>query len=103
MAVNAVVMAEMLYLLNSRFILAPVASRAGLFGNPYALLAIAACVPLQLAFTYAAPMQAIFGSTGLAGGDWLKVLLAGALVFGLAELEKWAIRRSPWARHLAED
>jgi magnesium-transporting ATPase (P-type) len=103
MAVNAVVMAEMFYLLNSRFILAPVASRAGLFGNPYALLAIAACVPLQLAFTYAAPMQAIFGSTGLAGGDWLKVLLAGVLVFGLAELEKWAIRRSPWARHLAED
>jgi len=103
MAVNAVVMAEMFYLLNSRFILAPVASRAGLFGNPYALLAIAACVPLQLAFTYAAPMQAIFGSTGLAGDDWLKVLLAGVLVFGLAELEKWAIRRSPWARHLAED
>lgn len=103
MAVNAVVMAEMFYLLNSRFILAPVASRAGLFGNPYALFAIAACVPLQLAFTYAAPMQAIFGSTGLAGDDWLKVLLAGVLVFGLAELEKWAIRRSPWARHLAED
>ena len=60
-------------------------------------------MPLQLAFTYAAPMQAIFGSTGLAGDDWLKVLLAGVLVFGLAELEKWAIRRSPWARHLAED
>src|SRR5690606_23703646 len=65
MAVNAVVAAEMFYLVNSRFILRPALGRDGLTGNPYVVLAIAACIPLQLAYTYAPAMQAIFGSTGL--------------------------------------
>ena len=37
MAVNAVVVAEMFYLVNSRFILQPVISRDGLTGNRYIL------------------------------------------------------------------
>src|SRR5690606_20352120 len=41
-AVSAVVVAEMFYLLNSRHIFASVLSREGLFGNPYVLAAIAA-------------------------------------------------------------
>ena len=101
MAVNAVVVAEMFYLLNSRYIFAPVLNRAGLTGNRYVLLAIAVCIPLQLAFTYAPVMQGIFGSTGLGLLDWLKVLGAGLLVFGLAELEKLLIRRTGMADRLA--
>ncbi len=93
MAVNAVVVAEMFYLVNSRSILAPVANREGLTGNPYVLLAIAACIPLQIAFTYTPFMQAVFGSTDLSGLEWLKVLGAGLLVFSVAELEKAVIRR----------
>lgn len=102
MAVNAVVAAEMFYLINSRYILAPVISREGLTGNRYILLAIAACIPLQLAFTHAPVMQAIFGSTHLAMVEWVKVLAAGLLVFSLAELEKFIIRRTrlaPGLRH----
>src|SRR5690606_17072425 len=94
MAVNAVVVSEMFYLLNSRFILAPVFNRNGLLGNPYVLLAIAACIPLQLAFTYWGPLQSVFGSTALAPGEWLKIVAAGLLVFVIAELEKLVIRRS---------
>lgn len=101
MAVNAVVVAEMFYLLNSRYIFAPVLNRAGLTGNRYVLLAIAVCIPLQLAFTYTPVMQGIFGSTGLGLLDWLKVLGAGLLVFGLAELEKLLIRRTGMADRLA--
>jgi magnesium-transporting ATPase (P-type) len=93
MAVNAVVVAEMFYLVNSRFILAPVLNREGLTGNHYVLLAIAACIPLQLAYTYTPFMQAVFGSTGLSGLEWLKVLGAGLLVFSVAELEKAVMRR----------
>jgi hypothetical protein len=66
------------------------------------LLAIALCVPLQLAFTYLPTMQAIFGSTGLDAAEWLKVVAAGLLVFVVAELEKWAIRRTPLASRLAQ-
>jgi magnesium-transporting ATPase (P-type) len=100
MAVNAVVVAEMFYLLNSRFIFAPVLGRGGLLGNRYVLLAIAACIPLQLAFTYAPFMQGIFGSAGLTPLEWLKVLGAGLLVLCVAELEKLVIRRTALATRL---
>ena len=101
MAVNAVVAAEMFYLINSRYIIAPVTNREGLTGNRYALLAIAACIPLQLAYTHAPVMQEIFGSSDLTLLEWFKVVGAGLLVFGLAELEKLAIRRTRLLDRLA--
>ncbi|MBN9463719.1 MAG: cation-transporting P-type ATPase, partial [Burkholderiales bacterium] len=97
MAVGAVVAGEMFYLLNSRHILAPVTSRAGLLGNPYVLVTIGACFALQLLYTHVGAMQAIFGSRDLSAVEWAKVLGAGMLVFALAELEKLAIRR--WRRY----
>jgi len=101
MAVNAIVVAEMFYLLNSRHVLASVLNRDGLTGNHVALWAIAACVPLQLGFTHLPMMQGIFGSTDLDTVEWFKVLAAGLLVFSVAELEKFIIRRTPLAGRLA--
>ena len=100
MAVNAVVAAEMFYLLNSRYILAPVISVEGLTGNRYVLVAIAVCLALQIAYTHLPLMQSIFDSTGLTLLEWGKVAAAGLLVFGVAELEKLVIRRSPLAARL---
>ena len=94
MAVCAVVAAEMFYLFNSRHILRSALTREGLLGNPQVLMAIAACALLQLAFVHAPWLQAVFGSTDLSPGEWLRVLLSGAVVFAAAELEKWAMRRS---------
>ncbi|MDX9741267.1 MAG: cation-transporting P-type ATPase [Gammaproteobacteria bacterium] len=94
MAVNAIVLAEMFYLLNSRYIFASVLNREGLLGNRYVLVAIAACIPLQLLFTHTGVMQSIFGSADLTAGDWLKVICAGLLVFIVAELEKYFLRRT---------
>ncbi len=100
MAVNAVVAAEIFYLFNSRYIVAPVTTWTGLTGNPYVLLAATACIPLQIAFTHASFLQDIFGSTDLSGLEWLKVIGAGFLVFSLAECEKFVIRRlRPLAGH----
>jgi len=101
MAVNAVVVAEMFYLVNSRYILAPVVNLEGLTGNRYILLAIAACIPLQLAYTHAPMMQSIFDSTDLSLLEWAKVVGAGLLVFCVAELEKFVIRRTRLALRLA--
>ncbi len=95
MAVNAVVAAEMFYLFNSRSLYGSVVNRAGLLGNPYVLACVGACLALQLLFTYAPALQAVFGSTPLSAPEWLKVLAAGLLVFVVAELEKQAIRRLP--------
>ncbi|HLP97338.1 MAG TPA: cation-transporting P-type ATPase [Sideroxyarcus sp.] len=99
MAVNAVVAAEMFYLINSRYIFAPVANREGLTGNRYVLLAIAACIPLQLAYTHLPALQAVFGSADLSVLEWLKVIGAGLLVFIGAELEKLVLRRTGLMYH----
>ncbi|KGD88039.1 carbonate dehydratase [Achromobacter sp. RTa] len=93
MAVNAVVAAEMFYLINSRHIYDSVLSREGLFGNRYVWIAIGACVALQLAYTYTPFMHAVFGSVPLGWREWLDVLGAGLLVFAGAEIEKYVMRR----------
>jgi len=102
MAVNAWLYAEMFYLINSRSHPSrPVAQIGrGLTGNRYVLLAIAACIPLQLAYTHTPTMQAIFGSTDLSMLEWGKVIGAGLLVFCVAELEKLMIRRTRLAARL---
>lgn len=92
MAVSTVVLAEMFYLYNSRHVLHSVLSREGLLGNPKIPATIALCAVLQLAFVYTPWLQAVFGSTNLSAAEWLRVVLAGACVFAIAELEK-AIQR----------
>jgi magnesium-transporting ATPase (P-type) len=102
LAVNAVVMAEIFYLVSSRSIFASVLNRRGLTANPYVLLSIAACLPLQLAFTHAPVMQALFGSVDLTLLQWLQALAAGLLVLLVAELEKLVIRRTSLGRRLGQ-
>ncbi len=93
MAVSAIVAAEMFYLLNSRFVLQPALSRAGLSGNAAVIWALLVCGLLQLGFVHLPPLQAVFASTALDAAQWGKVLLAGLAVFTLAELEKAVVRR----------
>ncbi|RMH85588.1 cation-transporting P-type ATPase [Pseudomonas sp. AOB-7] len=93
MALNAVVMCEVFYLINSRRIFASVLSLDGLFGSRAVLLTIAACLLLQALYTYAPPLQRLFHSTALDAAQWARVVLAGLALFVVAELEKWLIRR----------
>ncbi len=101
MAVNAVVAAEICYLLNSRYLFASVLTRRGLTGNRYILWSIAACILLQIVFTNLPAAQAIFDSTALSALEWVKVIGAGLLVFFIAELEKWVVRRARPPAHSA--
>ena len=100
MAVNAVVVAEMFYLLNSRFLLRSVLDVRGLLGNRYVLGAIAVSITLQAAFTHLPVLQQVFDSTALSWQDWAKVAAAGAMVFVVAEFEKFVIRRLGMADRL---
>lgn len=93
LAVNTLVMFEIFYLFSARYMTASVFNRQGLVGNPYVLLAIGLLLLLQLGFTYAAPMQALFGTTALAPRVWLQVVLIASSVLLLVELEKYLIRR----------
>ena len=101
MAVNALVVAEMFYLIGSRSIFGSALNWQGLFGNRVALLTIGACLILQMFYTYVPFMQNTFGSAPLNAREWLEVLGAGLLVFFGAELEKWVVRRTGWAERLA--
>jgi magnesium-transporting ATPase (P-type) len=91
--VNVLVMGQVFYLFNSRFIVAPASAGSGLLGNRYALLAAAALLALQALFTYAPPLQALFGTTALPAAAWLPIAGFGVAVFALVELEKALLRR----------
>jgi magnesium-transporting ATPase (P-type) len=92
-AVNALFMGEVFYLFSSRYILAPALNRAGILGNPYVLVSVAVLLVLQLLFTYAPPLQALFGSSAIDFAAWWRVTLFGVAVFGVVEAEKWIVRR----------
>jgi len=101
MAVNVVVVGEMLYLLCSRHVFSSVLNREGLLGNSWVLISIAVCATVQLLYTYSTPLQNLFGSTALSLLDWLLVLGAASLVLIGSELEKWLIRRLHQHRQVA--
>jgi magnesium-transporting ATPase (P-type) len=97
-AVNTLVMFEIFYLFNSRYISAPVLNRAGLFGNHYALLAVVLLLIFQMCFTYLGPMQTLFGTAAIDATTWLRIVLVASSVLILVELEKYIIQsaRSSW-------
>lgn len=92
-AVNALVMGEIFYLWNARYILAPSLSLDALFGSRPVLISIATAATLQLGFTYLPFMQALFGTAPLGPAAWGPILVAGLAVFALVEIEKAAARR----------
>ncbi|MFU8820305.1 MAG: cation-transporting P-type ATPase [Gammaproteobacteria bacterium] len=93
MAVNALVMFEIFYLINVRHILAPTLNFNGLFGNRIAVAAVAVVLGLQLLLTYLPVMNTLFGTAPLDAIDWLLLVLVSATVVPLVELEKFILRR----------
>jgi magnesium-transporting ATPase (P-type) len=91
-AVNTLVVFEIFYLFNSRYITASIFSRAGLTGNRYVLIAVGVLIMFQLGFTYLAPMQSLFGTTAIDFNVWLYILLVSSSVLFLVELEKFIVR-----------
>ena len=92
-AVNTLVMFEIFYLFNTRYLIAPVTSREGLFGNRYVLVAIGAAIVFQALFTYAPPFQLLFDTRPLDAETWLRILMITFWVFVLVEVEKTIVRR----------
>ena len=96
-AVNTLVMGQIVYLFNCRRLTDSVISKEGLFGNTIALKAVAVLVLLQLAMTHLPFKQALFGTDHLDAETWLRVVVAGVLVFAAIEIEKlfWRRRLAP--------
>ncbi len=91
--VNTLVMFEVFYLFNTRFLTAPVLNKTGLLGNRIALLAVVVLLLFQLGFTYLPPMHFLFGSAAIDAHSWLQIVLVASVILWLVELEKWLRRK----------
>ncbi len=92
-AVNMLVMFEIYYLFNSRYISEHSFKLQAFIGNHYAIYAIITLVIFQALFTYSGPFQSLFGTVGISKESWLNIILVGSSVFILVEFEKFFIRR----------
>jgi magnesium-transporting ATPase (P-type) len=97
-AVNAITIGQVFYLLNSRYLLDSSLSLTAHMGNKYLPLGIGAVVILQLLFTYAPPFQAMFGNEAIPLWIWPWLLAGGLLFFAVVEAEKLVIRSSDTLR-----
>jgi magnesium-transporting ATPase (P-type) len=93
-AVNMITIGQVFYLLNSRYLLDSSLSVTAHLGNKYLPLGIAAVVALQLLFTYAPPLKAVFGNEAIPLRIWPWLLLTGLASFLVVEAEKFIIRSS---------
>ncbi len=93
LAVNALVMGQVFYLLNTRAFSAPAWTLSGLTGNKVALIAIAAIIGLQLLLTYAPFMNTLFATEPMDARNWMLCILVGLGVFFLVEGEKMLQRQ----------
>ena len=88
MVVNTLVVLEIAYLFNVRFLHAPSLTLRGALGTRPVLIALAVIVLAQAGFTYAPPAQALFQTRAIGPEGALMILAAGVLAFAVMELEK---------------
>ncbi|MDI4231510.1 HAD-IC family P-type ATPase [Bradyrhizobium sp. Arg237L] len=93
-AVNAITIGQVFYLLNSRYLLDSSLDLKAHMGNQYLPLGIIAVVILQLIFTYTPPFQAMFGNEAIPLWVWPWLLAGGLVFFLVVEAEKLIIRSS---------
>src|SRR3569623_1462051 len=91
---NTVVMFEIFYLWNARYLFAPVLNRHGLLGNRYILAAVVLLLLFQLVFTHWSPAQAMLGTTDITWSDWLRIIAIASSVLFVVEIEKALLRRN---------
>ncbi len=91
-AVNTLVMFEIFYLFNARYIYQAVFQPGGLLGNRYVIIAIALLLLFQWGFTYLTPLQILFGTSAISWDVWLRIGLVASSVLFLVELEKALLR-----------
>jgi magnesium-transporting ATPase (P-type) len=101
-AVNALIIGQIFYLLNSRYLIDSSLSIKAHLDNWHLPLGIGSVVVLQVLFTYAPPFQAVFNTEGLPFLIWLRLALGGFLFFLLVEAEKWVLRKARSSRSVAE-
>jgi calcium-translocating P-type ATPase len=100
MVVNMLVVAEIFYLFNVRYLHMRSLTWRGALGTPAVLAAIVLVVAAQFAFTYLPVMNALFESTPLTILDGVLIVAIGAGLMLTLEGEKLLMRRLGWFKEL---
>ena len=87
------VVAEALYLINTRHLTASVISVRTLLGNRITLLAVALVMGLQMLFTYHPLLQKFFHTAPIGLETWGRILALGLAIFVIIEAEKQLFTR----------
>jgi len=90
--VNTLVMFEIFYVFNSRYLHHSVLNLHGLLGNWLMWLAVLMLLVFQIAFTYWRPMQLLFGTVDIDAHAWQMIVSIASTVFLLVEIEKFFMR-----------
>jgi magnesium-transporting ATPase (P-type) len=93
LVVNVIVVLEIFYLFNVRYLHMTSITLRGVLGTPAVLIALAVVTAAQFGFTYAPFMQAWFDTRPVPFVDGVLVVALGAAVMFLLEGEKWLLRR----------
>src|SRR3546814_2193960 len=93
LVVNMLIVSEIAYLFNVRFLHMRSLTLRGAMGTPAVLLAIAVVVLAQLAFTYLPVMNWLFDSKPLSLTHGLAIIGVGAAVLLFLEGEKLLMRK----------
>jgi magnesium-transporting ATPase (P-type) len=91
-AVNTLVMFEIFYLFNARYMTASVLNWKGLVGNRFVLYAIGILLIFQIGFTYQPHLQMLFDTQAIDISIWARIIMVSASVLLLVEIEKVIIR-----------
>ncbi|MBP8218717.1 MAG: HAD-IC family P-type ATPase [Aeromonas sp.] len=93
LAINTLIAAEMLFLINCRSLRRASFSHQAWFGNRHVWLAIGSLLLLQWLQTYVPLMNTLFGTAPVDWDLWPWVMLAALLYYLLIETGKWLLRR----------
>jgi magnesium-transporting ATPase (P-type) len=93
LVVNTIVVMEIFYLFSVRFQHGPSLTWSGVLGTPAVLIGVGLVILLQLAFTYAPPLQALFDTRPVGLSDGVAVVGAGVILLAVLEFEKLIRRR----------
>lgn len=93
MVVNTIMVMEIFYLFNVRYLHMTSFSLRGAVGTPAVLAAIAVVVVAQLAFTYLPFMHTVFDTAPISLFDGLVIISVGIVLMVVLEAEKALMRR----------
>lgn len=88
MAVNAIVAMEIAYLLNVRGLGDGSQPLQRFLAAPALLIGVSSVLALQIAFTFAPPLQNLFATTALSIQDSVGIIASGVLLFVIVEIER---------------